>query len=120
MAMSGRSVIGGDRYGVFPLKGKLLNVREATAKQLVENEEIINLKKILGLQTGKQYKDTTELRYGSIVILTDADDDGKHIRALVINFIHHSYPALMNIDDFITTLETPIIKASNNRSKEIK
>ena len=120
MAMSGRSVIGADRYGIFPLKGKLLNVREATAKQLVENEEIINLKKILGLQTGKKYKDTTELRYGGIVILTDADEDGKHIRALVINFIHYSYPDLMDIDDFITTLETPIVKATNNRTKDQK
>jgi DNA gyrase/topoisomerase IV subunit B len=73
MAMSGRAVVGAERYGVFPLKGKLLNVREATPKQLLENEEILNIKKILGLQQGKKYECTDELRYGGVVLLTDQD-----------------------------------------------
>merc|ERR1712178_170552 len=47
-AMAGRSVVGNNIYGVFPLKGKLLNVRKATVKQLLENEEIKNIKKIVG------------------------------------------------------------------------
>jgi DNA gyrase/topoisomerase IV subunit B len=75
LAMAGRSAVqdGNCRYGVFPLKGKLLNVREATAKQLLENEEMINIKKILGLQHNKEYKTASELRYGSIIVLTDQD-----------------------------------------------
>ena len=73
LAMSGRSVVGSDYFGVFPLKGKLLNVREATAKQLLENEEICNIKKIMGLQHEKVYQDLSTLRYGGIVLMTDQD-----------------------------------------------
>jgi len=73
LAMSGRSVVGSDYFGVFPLKGKLLNVREATAKQLLENEEICNIKKIMGLQHEKVYDDLSSLRYGGIVLMTDQD-----------------------------------------------
>ena len=51
--MAGLEVIGRDFYGVFPLKGKLLNVREAKNKTLMENNEIQNIMKILGLQIGK-------------------------------------------------------------------
>lgn len=69
----GRSIIGADKYAVFPLRGKLLNVRDATVQQLMGNEEINNLKQIIGLKQGKDYKDTKELRYGKIMILTDAD-----------------------------------------------
>jgi hypothetical protein len=72
-AVAGTEIIGNDYYGVFPLKGKLLNVREATAKQLLENEEIINIKKIMGLKQNKKYNDVKELRYGKILILTDQD-----------------------------------------------
>jgi DNA gyrase/topoisomerase IV subunit B len=73
LAMSGRSVTGSDRFGIFALKGKLLNVREATAKQLLENEEIICIKKIMGLQHDKEYTDLSSLRYGKIIVMTDQD-----------------------------------------------
>ena len=74
-AMSGLDVIenGHERYGVFPLKGKLLNVREATVKQLTNNEEIKNIKQIMGLKQNKTYKDISQLRYGRVLILTDQD-----------------------------------------------
>lgn len=52
LAVAGLGVVGRDRYGVFPLRGKLLNVRDASATQVSNNEEIQNLKKILGLQHG--------------------------------------------------------------------
>ncbi|GKC22490.1 DNA topoisomerase 2, partial [Tanacetum coccineum] len=71
LAMSGLSVVGQDYYGVFPLKGKLLNVREATPKQLHENVEIQNIKKILGLQHAKNYENVNELRYGHLMIMAD-------------------------------------------------
>lgn len=116
LAMAGRSAVqdGNCRYGVFPLKGKLLNVREATAKQLLENEEMINIKKILGLQHNKEYKTASELRYGSIIILTDQDTDGYHIKGLVMNFFHHFFPSLIKLD-FIHSLATPIVKASKGK-----
>ena len=71
MAVAGLSVVGRDNYGVFPLRGKLLNVRDAKLDQILKNEEIQNIKKILGLQHNKDYKDNTGLRYGRIMIMTD-------------------------------------------------
>jgi DNA topoisomerase-2 len=108
-ALHGLSVIGNEFYGVFPLKGKPLNVREATVKQIVENDEFINIKKILGLKQGKEYKDVKELRYGGILILTDQDVDGSHIKGLLINMIQFMWPTLILRDDFIQCLRTPLI-----------
>jgi len=75
-AMAGLTNIGRDYYGVFPLKGKLLNVREATNSQLLNNEEIKNLKTIIGLKQGEDYSDINKfnsLRYGHIIIFVDSD-----------------------------------------------
>lgn len=72
-AIDAFEVIGRDYFGVFPLKGKLLNVREATASQLLSNEEIKNLKQIIGLQNKKTHSDIKDLRYGHMLILTDQD-----------------------------------------------
>jgi DNA topoisomerase-2 len=69
--MAGIGQVGRDHYGVFPLRGKLLNVREANTKQLTENAEIQNIKKILGLQHDKKYDSTNGLRYGHLMIMTD-------------------------------------------------
>ena len=58
MAIAGLSVVGRDYYGVFPLKGKVLNVKRCYTKQIVNNQEITNIKKIIGLESGKKYKNT--------------------------------------------------------------
>ena len=71
MKMAGLSVVGRDHYGVFPLRGKLLNVREASSKQIMDNEEIQNIKKILGLQQNKEYTSVKSLRYGHLMIMAD-------------------------------------------------
>lgn len=115
MAMSGLNVIGRKYYGIFPLRGKLLNVREATKKQLESNEEIMYLKKILGLQQDKEYTSTIELNYGSILTLTDQDVDGYHIKGLIMNFIETWWPSLIKLDNFITSMNTPIIKATKGK-----
>lgn len=112
LALAGIDVIGRDKYGVFPLKGKLLNVREANAKQISENAEIQNLTKIIGLKVGQAYKDVSSLRYGSILIMTDQDHDGSHIKGLIINFIHHFWPSLLKLAGFVQEFVTPIIKVS--------
>jgi len=111
-ALAGLDIIGKDKFGVFPLKGKLLNVREATIKQLEENEEIINIKKIMGLKQNMKFTDgnLTQLRYGKILVLTDQDTDGSHIKGLLINFIHYFWPSLLKINGFIQSMATPIIK----------
>lgn len=112
-AMWGRSVLGSkgtEMYGIFPLKGKVLNIRDATIQQLIGNEEINNLKAILGLQQGKDYTHTSALRYGKVICLTDADLDGIHIKALLVNFFHAQWPSLVKLN-FMQTIRTPIIKA---------
>lgn len=114
-AISGLSVVGRDKYGVFPLRGKLLNVRDASTKKLMENKEISELKTIIGLQQDKVYKDLNELRYGKIMILTDSDVDGYHIKGLIMNMFHASWPSLMKFPDFITAMKTPIVKATKGK-----
>ncbi|KAG0580579.1 hypothetical protein KC19_4G184100 [Ceratodon purpureus] len=115
LAMSGISVVGRDKYGVFPLRGKLLNVREASHKQIMDNAEITNIKRILGLQHGKDYDSTKSLRYGHLMIMTDQDHDGSHIKGLLINFIHSFWPSLLKIPSFLVEFITPIVKATNKQ-----
>ena len=99
-------------WGVYPLRGKLLNVREATTKQLLENAELNALKLILGLEQEKTYSSLNELRYGRIMICTDADHDGFHIRGLIMNLFETFWPCLMKFDNFLTSLVTPVVKAT--------
>ncbi|GAX77591.1 hypothetical protein CEUSTIGMA_g5035.t1 [Chlamydomonas eustigma] len=112
LAISGLSIVGRDHYGVFPLRGKLLNVREANAAQISANVEIQNLKQILGLQHGKVYEDVKSLRYGHLMIMTDQDHDGSHIKGLIMNFLHSFFPALLKLPGFLLEFITPIVKAS--------
>lgn len=109
-AINGLEVIGRERFGVFPLKGKLLNVRNASAKQIKGNIEFCYLKKILGLKQNTVYTDTKKLRYGGIVLLTDSDVDGSHIKGLLINMFEYFWPELLKIKGFMQTLATPLIK----------
>ncbi|KAK6933820.1 DNA topoisomerase, type IIA, domain A [Dillenia turbinata] len=113
LAMAGISVVGRNYYGVFPLRGKLLNVREASHKQIMENNEIQNIKQILGLQQGKEYDSVKTLRYGHMMIMTDQDHDGSHIKGLLINFIHSFWPSLLKIPSFMVEFITPIVKATH-------
>ncbi|TCD61068.1 DNA topoisomerase 2 [Steccherinum ochraceum] len=110
LAVAGLSVVGRDNYGVFPLRGKLLNVRDAKHEQIMKNEEIQNIKKILGLQHNKDYKDVSSLRYGSIMIMTDQDHDGSHIKGLILNYLDHFYPSLLKIPKFLVEFVTPIVR----------
>jgi DNA topoisomerase-2 len=113
-AVSGLSVVGRDYFGVFPLRGKLLNTREASFSQISKNEEILNIKKILGLQTDT--KTTKNLRYGKVLVMTDADYDGFHIKALLINFIDAGWPDLLK-NVFIGSIITPIVKVSKGNER---
>ena len=115
LAISGLSVVGRDRFGVFPLRGKLLNVRDASASQITGNAEINNIKQILGLQHGKVYEDVKSLRYGHLMVMTDQDHDGSHIKGLIMNFLHHFYPSLLKIPGFLIEFITPIIKATKGK-----
>ena len=120
LAIAGLSVIGRDYYGVFPLRGKLLNVRDINMKRITDNHEISSLVKIIGLKFSKK-KDNTEditkdLRYGKVLILTDADVDGSHIKGLLINLFSVFWPELLNIPGFLMSLATPIIKVKKQKN----
>lgn len=118
LAVAGLGVVGRDNFGVFPLRGKLLNVREARHDQIMKNEEIQNIKKIMGLQHNKDYTDTTTLRYGRLMIMTDQDHDGSHIKGLLINFLDHFYPSLLKIPEFLVEFVTPIVRV--RKGKQVK
>src|SRR6185369_13080737 len=104
------------RLGVYPLQGKLLNVRNASTNKITNNKEIQAIKRILGLQHDREYHTTTELRYGSITIMTDQDLDGSHIKGLIINFFDHFYPSLLKQPGFLREFVTPIIKCTRNNT----
>lgn len=112
MALSGLSQDQRKYYGVYPLKGKVLNVKDTSVKKVEQTEEIANLKKIMGLESGKKYTDISSLRYGKILIMTDQDYDGSHIRGLLINVFHELWHTLFKIPGFITYMATPIVKAT--------
>ncbi|KAG8877753.1 DNA topoisomerase 2, partial [Tulasnella sp. 332] len=118
LAEAGLSVVGRDNFGVFPLKGKLLNVREASHDTVMKNQEISNIKKIMGLQSNTNYKDTAGLRYGSMMIMADQDHDGSHIKGLLINFIDHFFPSLLKLPSFLVEFVTPIVRAK--KGKQVK
>jgi DNA topoisomerase-2 len=112
MALSGLSQDQRKTFGVFPLRGKLLNVKDTSSSKVELAKEIAELKKILGLESGKKYLDLASLRYGSILIMTDQDFDGSHIRGLLVNLFHELWHELIKVPGFITFMSTPIVKAS--------
>ncbi|AGE55728.1 DNA topoisomerase II [Acanthocystis turfacea Chlorella virus MN0810.1] len=118
LAISSLAIIGRERYGVFPLRGKLLNVRDASVSSITNNAEIVAIKQILGLRNGTTYKDASSLRYGSVMLMTDADVDGSHITGLVVNFFHAQFPSLLEIPGFLKKFTTPIVIAK--RGKDMK
>ena len=109
--------------GIYPLKGKVLNVRGATRDVLEKNRELTDLIKILGLEIGKNYSDLGEiqkkLRYGKIMIMTDQDLDGSHIKGLCINLFHSMWPSLYKIPGFISFMNTPILRATKGREVRV-
>ena len=113
LAVAGLSVVGRDTFGVFPLKGKMLNVRDASHSLIVNNVEFGNLKTILGLKHGKDYSSPEargDLRYGRIILMTDQDADGSHIKGLFINMLHQYWPSLLKAG-FVSEFHTPLVKA---------
>ncbi|EDO44812.1 predicted protein, partial [Nematostella vectensis] len=85
----------------------------------LDNAEINNIIKITGLQYNKKYKsedDLKSLRYGHLMIMTDQDQDGSHIKGLVINFIHSNWPGLLKLG-FVEQFITPIVKVSKGKEE---
>ena len=107
-------------YGVYPLRGKLPNPRD---KSVSENKEICELKQILGLKAGQVYtaENISELRYGKVMIITDQDLDGCHIKGLLVNMFDTLWPSLVRDPaiHFLSYMNTPIIKARKGASEKM-
>lgn len=110
LAVAGRAILDPDRIGVFPLRGKMLNVRDASIDQITKNQEVQNIKQFLGLKHKQHYTDTKSLRYGHLMIMADQDHDGSHIKGLLINFLQVQYPSLLKIPEFFREFITPVVK----------
>jgi DNA topoisomerase-2 len=112
--VSGLSKEDRNTIGVYPVKGKFMNVRGEAVKRIAENTEIAEIKRILGLENGRQYtaEDVAKrLRYGKVLFMTDQDLDGSHIKGLGINLFQSEWPSLTHIPGFIGFMNTPILKA---------
>jgi len=146
LVLSSLAILGRERYGVFPLKGKMLNVRDATIKQVMDNKEIQNVLAIVGLEIGARYEvktadgraitnhpdcnirnpltggprtpATRPLRYGRIMLMTDQDHDGSHIKGLFINLLHTFWPELLVCNAFLDEFVTAIIKVRHRHTKQ--
>ena len=104
--------------GAFSLKGKFINVSEITTKKLIENSEAMNLMGAIGLKLGQDV-DIKNLRYGRILLLTDADTDGNSISALLLNFFNEYWPGLFE-RKMVYKVETPIVVAVSKKDKKKK
>jgi len=113
--VSGLSSSDRNTIGIYPLKGKVLNVRGEKTAKITENKEIAAIKKILGLESGKKYASMVDvnanLRYGRIMVMTDQDLDGSHIKGLCINLFHSEWASLCEIPGFLCFMNTPILRA---------
>ena len=113
-AIAGLKVVGRERWGIFPLRGKLLNVKDISRDKFNANEELTAIKKILGLEQGRTYDSMTSLRYGRVLVMSDQDVDGFHIRGLLMNLFHTEWPGLMRIG-FLCSLMTPLVKMTRGQ-----
>lgn len=105
---------GRDYFGVFPLRGKVMNVRNATTSSISANKEITSVIQALNLKYKTDYTQEDNfntLSYGKVMIITDADTDGLHIASLIINMFHVLFPSLLRREEpFIYSMMTPVAK----------
>lgn len=136
LAVAGLEVISRDKYGVFPLRGKFLNVRGVSLDKLAKNAELKAICAIIGLQFEKTYhslEDRKGLRYGNVMLMTDQDADGSHIKGLIMNLFRHFWPELLkppvdskgksdNYTDrpFLSMFVTPLLKATKKGKEKGK
>jgi len=121
LALSGLAVVGREKFGVFPLRGKLLNVRDATVAAVQKNKELTEVAEILGLKIGEDYSTEAArrgLRYGRVMLMADQDHDGSHIKGLFLNMIDCFWPSLLQSNAFMQEFITPIVKATPTSSKD--
>eukprot|EP00758_Cryptobia_borreli_P006445 Tbor_TRINITY_DN5155_c0_g1::TRINITY_DN5155_c0_g1_i5::g.26262::m.26262/K03164/TOP2; DNA topoisomerase II len=113
LAISSLSIEQRETFGVFPLRGKILNVRSHRLRKIADNKELMNLFIAMGLRINDETPSVSSLRYQRIMIMTDQDPDGLHIRGLLLNVFDVLWPKLVeNNPGFITIFSTPIVKVT--------
>lgn len=114
---------GRDWWGVYPLRGKVLNVRNSAPTVISKNAVITDLIQATGLRHDQDYRDDRnfkQLNYGKIMLLTDSDVDGIHIEGLIINVIHSLFPTLLERSEpFVVSMKTPIVRVFRPRCSDL-
>lgn len=113
--VSGLSKNDRNTIGIYPLKGKLMNVRDASISKITQNTEICDIKKILGLTSDKKMEKNANLRYGKVLFMTDQDLDGSHIKGLGVNMFQSMWPTIAA--NFLGFMNTPILKAKKGNQE---
>jgi DNA topoisomerase-2 len=113
--------VGRNHFGILPLTGKFLNVKNTGLSNICSNKVVSDLIKVLNLKFKTDYsrqQNYNSLNYGTLLILTDADKDGIHIKGLLINFLHELFPTLLKRKRFVVSMETPIVKVRVGKGKQ--